>query len=110
MAFRASVAVQRIERSETELQTGTDAPPLAVRCTFAYTMTPERYQQIKKLFEAALQLGRTQRAEFLRYACKDDEELCAEVQRLLASDEQEPGFLDSQPMGSVSSLLRESTA
>lgn len=72
-------------------------------------MTPERYHQIKKLFDAALQLGKVQRAEFLDHACAGDQELRQQVENLLASDEQEAGFLDEQPLGSVSSLIQTTT-
>lgn len=46
-------------------------------------MTPERHQQIKKLFVAACELDGNVRAAFLEQACKNDAALRAEVESLL---------------------------
>jgi serine/threonine-protein kinase len=46
-------------------------------------MTPERHQQIKRLFLAACELDEEQRAAFLEQACADDPSLRAEVESLL---------------------------
>ena len=50
-------------------------------------MTPERFQQIRNLFEAALERDANERASFLAEACQDDQELHDEVCRLLAARE-----------------------
>ena len=47
-------------------------------------MTPERWQEIERLYHAALERDDDQRAAFLADACPDDEELCREVESLLA--------------------------
>jgi hypothetical protein len=39
-------------------------------------MTPERWQQIEKLYHEALKLELSHRAEFLKDACAGDEALC----------------------------------
>ena len=51
-------------------------------------MTPERYQQIGRLYHDTVSLEPTQRVAFLQEACAGDEELRQAVERLLASDEQ----------------------
>lgn len=47
-------------------------------------MTPERWQQIDKLFERAVEQEPGQRAAFLDGVCAGDEELRREVESLLA--------------------------
>ena len=56
-------------------------------------MKPERWKQIEKLYDAALQLEASRRAAFLDQACAGDEELRREVTSLLASDAQAGSFL-----------------
>jgi serine/threonine protein kinase/Tfp pilus assembly protein PilF len=56
-------------------------------------MKPERWRQIEKLYDAALELDVSRRAAFLDQACKGDEELRREVASLLASDAQAGSFL-----------------
>jgi eukaryotic-like serine/threonine-protein kinase len=56
-------------------------------------MKPERWKQIEKLYDAALELGGARRAAFLDQACAGDEELRREVASLLASDAQAGSFL-----------------
>ncbi len=51
-------------------------------------MTPERYQQIGRLYHDAVSLEPVPRVAFLQEACAEDEELRQAVERLLASDEQ----------------------
>ncbi|MBL8208377.1 MAG: serine/threonine-protein kinase [Blastocatellia bacterium] len=58
-------------------------------------MTPERYAEITRLCQAALELNPSQRAAFLSQACAGDDELRAEVESLLSADEAENGFIDS---------------
>ena len=58
-------------------------------------MTPERWRRIDELFDAALRLDPAEREAWLRGACGDDDDLRAEVGRLLAQDERadRDGFL-----------------
>jgi serine/threonine-protein kinase len=58
-------------------------------------MTPERYQQIDRLTDAALELAVEERAAFLDQACADDQELRRQVERLLEAHEIEDGFLSA---------------
>lgn len=50
-------------------------------------MTPERYQQVKRVFAEASALLPTERAAYLDRKCADDVDLRAEVESLLAHDE-----------------------
>src|SRR4029450_10598339 len=56
-------------------------------------MTPERWQQIEKLFHAALELNVRDRAAFLEEACGNDESLRREVESLLGQKEKPEGFM-----------------
>ena len=56
-------------------------------------MTPERWQQVKELFEAALDVEPAQRASFLRSANTYDECVRQEVESLLSSYGETPGFM-----------------
>src|SRR5437867_1851925 len=56
-------------------------------------MTPERWEQINKLYCAALEREPSQRVEFLDQACPDPE-LRREGERLIASHEQAGSFLE----------------
>src|SRR5262245_45376791 len=57
-------------------------------------MTPERYEQIGRLFHAALELEPGEWAGFLRQACAGDEELRRKVASLLALDERAKDFIE----------------
>jgi eukaryotic-like serine/threonine-protein kinase len=56
-------------------------------------ITPERWQQIEKLFHAALELKPPERAVFLEEACGNDESLRREVESLLGQKEKPEGFM-----------------
>jgi serine/threonine protein kinase len=51
-------------------------------------MTPERYQRLCELFDQAQERDPSQRAAFLEHACADDPSLHAEVEQLLADDQE----------------------
>jgi len=57
-------------------------------------VTPERWQQIKVLFDAACEQPHAGRDAWLAQSCGGDQELRAEVVRLLNADERPAGFLD----------------
>jgi serine/threonine protein kinase len=59
-------------------------------------MNAERWQQVKQIYNAALDLDAGQRKAFLDDACADDEPLRTEVERLLAS-RSEAGDLLERP-------------
>jgi serine/threonine protein kinase/Tol biopolymer transport system component len=56
-------------------------------------MTEERWQQIEKLYHAALELGASGRVAFLAEACTGDETLRREVEALLAANDRAGSFL-----------------
>ena len=56
-------------------------------------MTPERWQQIDRLFHSALECDGEQREAFLTNACKGDESLRREVVSLLGSHEEANSFI-----------------
>src|SRR5690349_4233353 len=58
-------------------------------------MTPERWNKIEDIFQAALDLSGREREEFVRAECGGDEELRAEVEKLIARFETEDSFLES---------------
>jgi len=58
-------------------------------------MPPERWKQVEKLFEQALDHEPEMRGVFLDEACQGDTALRLEVQSLLASDQQAESFLES---------------
>jgi eukaryotic-like serine/threonine-protein kinase len=64
-------------------------------------MPGERWKQVEALFEAAEQRSADQRTEFLRQACPDDPELCAEVESLLKAAESRDPLLDGSPLSSL---------
>ncbi len=56
-------------------------------------MTPERWQQIERLYEAALEREESLRPEFLASACAGDPELLREVESLLVLETRADDFL-----------------
>src|SRR5438094_3415446 len=66
-------------------------------------MYSDRWQQIKQLFNDALQREPSQRAMFLAEACAGDDELRAEVEELL--DSYQTDFMDRPAVGEVADLI-----
>jgi eukaryotic-like serine/threonine-protein kinase len=58
-------------------------------------MQSERWQQIERIFHAALTVEESRRARFLREVCEGDEELRRRLELLLARDEDKESVLDS---------------
>jgi len=62
-------------------------------------MTGERWQEIRNVLEAALQMDSDKRRAYLDQACSADQSLRREVESLLAADKQaQTGFLKSPPL------------
>jgi serine/threonine protein kinase len=70
-------------------------------------MNPERWQQIKKVYQSALGLDPGQREEFLKKACVGDESLFKEVTSLLAQDGKSEGLFDSPAVDAVAKAVAE---
>lgn len=83
-----------------------ERPSVGVLCG----MTPERYQQVKFLFEKALELPSVHRSAFLAQSCIGDDELRGDVESMLRSDTQESSFLDNSPVESLTKLLEAQDA
>ncbi len=71
-------------------------------------MNPERWKQIKKLYESALELEPGLREEYLERACPGDESLLNEVRSLLA--QQSGDLLDAPALDAAASALAEEKA
>jgi ketosteroid isomerase-like protein len=61
-------------------------------------MTPERWQQIERLYHAALERTQAERAAFLDAVCADDADLRTEVDSLLAASVRGGMFLDASAL------------
>jgi serine/threonine-protein kinase len=58
-------------------------------------MKPERWQQVDKILETALEREPGERSAFLKEACAGDESLRMEVESLLAADEQAENLIEA---------------
>jgi serine/threonine protein kinase len=64
-----------------------------------FIMTGERWQEIRTVLEAALQMDSEKRRAYLDQACASDQSLRREVESLLAADKQaQTDFLQSPPL------------
>lgn len=70
-------------------------------------MTPERWQQVKQIFNSALEREASQRPAFLAQACGDDEFLRSEVESLLRSHERDGRFIDGPALEYAPDLLND---
>jgi serine/threonine protein kinase len=68
-------------------------------------LTPERWAQIRQIFDGALERSEVDRAAYLRVVCARDDELRREVESLLASHDSAGTFLD-KPAASVSGMTQ----
>ncbi len=58
-------------------------------------MTSEQWQQVKEIFEAALERGPAERAAFLEQVCAGDETIRQEVESLLVAHNGDSGFMNT---------------
>ena len=70
-------------------------------------MTPERYSQVKSLFQLVLDQPPDQRHAFLDKACGADRALQHEVRQLLTSDSSSADFLSHPAVTPVSQILEQ---
>src|SRR5437660_7391605 len=68
-------------------------------------MTPERYQQIDQIFQAALGLDPEQCAAYLDKTCTGDEKLRQEVESLITSDQGGLSFIDEPAFEMAARIL-----
>src|SRR5881398_2894499 len=70
-------------------------------------MTSERWEQVGKLYQAALALQPAERETFLDDACGDDTALRREVESLLAAEDGAGSFLAAGAMKDAAKMLVE---
>jgi len=68
-------------------------------------MTPERWQQVKEIFNSAINYRPEERSSFISQACSGDVELRSEVESLIASHEESGSFIDKPAFEAAASLL-----
>src|SRR5689334_14253722 len=73
-------------------------------------MTPERWQEVDRLFHLALECAPEAREAFLLRACADDEPLRADVQSLIDSHERPDSFIDGSAGDLAADLFADSVA
>ena len=73
-------------------------------------MTPERYQQISELYDAARLMEPERRADFLASASNGDQELQREVEKLLAGNDEAGSFLKSPAFSIAAAVLADKEA
>lgn len=73
-------------------------------------MTPERWQQIDHVLDAALERESSERTGYLAQVCQGDEALLGEVQALLAHSDQAHTFIESPLLDVAAAALAEKRA
>jgi tetratricopeptide (TPR) repeat protein len=73
-------------------------------------MEAERWQQVKAIFQAALDLPPDERRAYVQTACAGDEELRREIDSLLVSEEDSDGFLTTEASNYVPGAMLDSDA
>lgn len=68
-------------------------------------MNHERWKQVDRLFQAALERSPEDRDSFLNDACKDDSALRKEIESLLSCDEKAGDFIQSPAIEAVPNLI-----
>jgi eukaryotic-like serine/threonine-protein kinase len=68
-------------------------------------MTPERWQQVKQIFNSAMSYSPEQRGLFISQACSGDEALRSEVESLIASHERSGNFIDEPAFAQAAAFL-----
>ncbi len=68
-------------------------------------MTPERWQQVKDIFNSAVKYRPEERSVFLTKACDGDGDLRSEVESLIASHEKNESFIDAPPYEAIVQML-----
>ena len=68
-------------------------------------MTPERWQQVKQIFQSALERNPAERSAFLNQACADDPALRSEVESLISSHDQAGDSIEAMAMEAATEML-----
>jgi serine/threonine protein kinase len=70
-------------------------------------MTPERWQQVKAVLDAALERKPQERAAFISKACDGDEPLRPELESLIVSHEQAGSFIEDPAVESLAEIITD---
>src|SRR6266566_844443 len=73
-------------------------------------MTPERWQQLKQIFQSALERNPAERSAFLSQACADDPALRSQVESLIASHDQAGDSIEAMAAEAATEMLASDPA
>src|SRR3989441_10833500 len=73
-------------------------------------MTPERWQQVKQIFQSALERNPAERSAFLNQACADDPALRSEVESLISSHKQAGDSIEAMAAEAATEMLDDDQA
>src|SRR6059058_1065632 len=73
-------------------------------------MTPERWQQLKQIFQSALERNPAERSAFLSEACADDPALRSQVESLIASHDQAGDSIEAMAAEAATEMLADDKA
>jgi len=69
------------------------------------SLSPQKWQEAKKIFYAALPLPPKEREQFLNQSCKDDQLLRREVESLLSSSAAAGSFMQNPAVGEIAEAM-----
>ncbi len=73
-------------------------------------MTPERWHQLKQIFQSALERNPAERSAFLTQACAGDAALRGEVESLISSHKQAGDSIEAMAMEAATEILADEQA
>src|SRR5207247_6161531 len=73
-------------------------------------MTPERWQQVKQIFQSAIERPPDERDAFLARACQDNHALRSEVESLIASYDQADDSIEAMAAEAATEMLDDDQA
>jgi len=73
-------------------------------------MTPDRWQQLKQIFQSALERNPAERSAFLSQACADDPALRSEVESLISSHDQAGDSIEAMAAEAATEMLADDRA
>src|SRR5213595_2691284 len=73
-------------------------------------MTPEQWQQLKQIFQSALERNPAERSAFLNQACADDPALRSQVESLIASHDQAGDSIEAMAAEAATEMLDDDQA
>ena len=73
-------------------------------------MTPERWQQLKQIFQSALERNPAERDAFLSQACADDPALRSEIESLISSHDQAGNSIEGMAAEAATEMIANDRA